>query len=74
MISEELSAGPKCGDCEYFDIRDCKGVPIGNTNSEEGFVRNGLCRAPGGLVLGLMNDLSNCKQPPTKFKPIRKVS
>jgi hypothetical protein len=53
----------KCGNCYNFDVKDCHGLLIGNTNLKTGFVRNGLCRGPRGLVLGILNEQSDCKQP-----------
>jgi len=59
-----------CGDCQRFDIKDCSGRLVGNTNLKEGLVRNGLCRGSKEFNLGVVNDKTACRQPPGVFKPI----
>ena len=68
MTRQEMEPEKICGDCELFDIRNCNGRLVGNTNLKEGFVRNGYCRGEKGLVLGILNNKSVCKQPLGVFR------
>lgn len=65
MERNKETATKTCGRCQRFDIRDCAGNTVGSVDLKngEGLVRKGFCREEKGLILGILNENSECKQP-----------
>lgn len=55
--------GQRCGRCIYFDRNRVDGTFFGASKSNSGeVVFQGVCRASRGLVLGILNEETPCKQ------------
>lgn len=68
-VSKEAVAAKLCGNCQFFDINDCRGTPVPKIRINNVDAITGFCRASKGLVLGILDNSSNCKQPSGVFKP-----
>jgi len=63
--------GKVCGNCTRFRTTWMDGKPVGQEYlSSEQTVTKGLCNAPFGLVLGVLNEVTKCRQPTGVFQPI----
>ncbi len=65
---------PTCKDCKFFDPNRTSGRPLGTISIKDGneakSVKEGFCRAPGGLsVSTFINEMSVCKMAAGTFQP-----
>jgi len=59
-----------CGNCRLFDRNNVIGELVGSTDSVNGKINKGYCRAPKGLVLGVRRETDPCKMPEGTFEEI----
>ncbi|MEK7534340.1 MAG: hypothetical protein AAB600_03300 [Patescibacteria group bacterium] len=75
MGSPETSQGQEglekvCGNCKLFDPKNVNNRPFGKETLSSGIdTTMGVCRAPLGLIIGILNERTGCKQPPGIFQP-----
>lgn len=61
----------RCGECSFFDIKGVDKISFGTEQLSTGEeVTLGVCRVNNGLVLGVLNEQTSCKQLPGTFSPI----
>ncbi len=60
---------PKCGTCGSFDTKNAENNPFGQAVIDGIAINKGVCRINGGLIFGVLNEDTQCRQPEGVYSP-----